>query len=149
MKVILRKDLVNLGGMGEIVNVRDGYARNYLIPRDYAYYASESAVKRLEIEKQQRNKRLAQEKVSAESVAAGLSDVQVSIAMKVGEEGKLYGSVTSSMIAQQLATKGYDIDKRNISIDESIKTLGVFDAKVRLHPEVSTNIKVWVISEEE
>ncbi|MFA7626569.1 MAG: 50S ribosomal protein L9 [Candidatus Kapaibacterium sp.] len=149
MKVILRKDLVNLGGMGEIVNVRDGYARNYLIPRDYAYYASESAVKRLEIEKQQRNKRLAQEKVSAESVAAGLSDVQISIAMKVGEEGKLYGSVTSSMIAQQLATKGYDIDKRNISIDESIKTLGVFDAKVRLHPEVSTNIKVWVISEEE
>lgn len=149
MKVILRKDLVNLGSMGEIVNVRDGYGRNYLIPRDYAYYASESAIKKLDIEKQQRGKKLAQEKVSAEAIAANLSEVQVSIAMKVGEEGKLYGSVTTAMIAQELMTKGFDIDKRNIVIEDSIKTLGVFDAKVRLHPEVSSNIKVWVISEEE
>lgn len=149
MKVILRKDLVNLGNMGEIVNVRDGYARNYLIPRDYAYYASEVAIKRLDIEKQLRNKRLAQEKVSAEAIASSLSEVQVSIAMKVGEEGKLYGSVTSTMVAQQLASKGFDIDKRHIVIEEAIKTLGVFDAKVKLHPEVSANIKVWVISEEE
>jgi large subunit ribosomal protein L9 len=149
MKVILRKDLVNLGSMGEIVNVRDGYGRNYLIPRDYAYYASESAIKKLDIEKQQRGKKLAQEKVSAEAIATNLSEVQVSIAMKVGEEGKLYGSVTTAMIAQELMTKGFDIDKRNIVIEDSIKTLGVFDAKVRLHPEVSSNIKVWVISEEE
>jgi large subunit ribosomal protein L9 len=149
MKVILRKDLLNLGDMGEIVTVRDGYARNYLIPRDYAYFASESAVKRLEIEKQHRNKKLAKEKVFAESIAASLSEVQVSIAMKVGEEGKLYGSVTPSMIAQELAAKGFDIDRRSIIIEDSIKTLGVFDAKVKLHPEVSSNIKVWVISEEE
>ncbi|MBX3043507.1 MAG: 50S ribosomal protein L9 [Candidatus Kapabacteria bacterium] len=149
MKVILRKDLVNLGSMGDIVNVRDGYGRNYLIPRDYAYYASETAIKRLDIEKQQRNKRLAQEKVSAETIASSLSEVQVSIAMKVGEEGKLYGSVTPTMIAQELSAKGFDIDKRHIVIEDSIKTLGVFDAKVKLHPEVSTNVKVWVISEEE
>lgn len=149
MKVILRKDLVNLGNMGEIVNVRDGYGRNYLIPRDYAYYASESAIKKLDIEKGQRNKKLAQEKVSAETIAASLSEVQVSIVMKVGEEGKLYGSVTTNMIAAELSAKGFDIDKRNIVIEDSIKTLGVFDAKVKLHPEVSSNIKVWVISEEE
>ncbi len=149
MKVILRKDLVNLGNMGEIVNVRDGYGRNYLIPRDYAYYASESAIKKLDIEKGQRNKKLAQEKVSAETIAASLSEVQVSIVMKVGEEGKLYGSVTTAMIATELNAKGFDIDKRNIVIEDSIKTLGVFDAKVKLHPEVSSNIKVWVISEEE
>lgn len=149
MKVILRKDLVNLGDMGEVVNVRDGYARNYLIPRDYAYYASESAIKRLDIEKQQRNKRAAQEKVVAENLAASLAEVQVSIAMKVGEEGKLYGSVTSTMIATELSNKGYNIDKRNILIEDSIKTLGVFDAKVKLHPEVQVNVKVWVISEEE
>lgn len=148
MKVILRKDLLNLGNMGEIVNVRDGYARNYLIPRDYAYYASESAIKRLEIEKQHRNKRLAQEKVTAESLAASLADVQISIAMKVGEEGKLYGSVTTTMIAQELNNKGFDIDRRHIIIEDAIKTLGVFDAKVRLHPEVTTSIKVWVISAE-
>ena len=149
MKVILRKDLVNLGNMGEIVNVKDGYGRNYLIPRDYAYYASESAVKRLEIEKQHRNKKLAKEKVAAEVVAANLSEVQVSIAMKVGEEGKLYGSVTNAMVAHELSLKGYEIDKRAIIIDESIKTLGVFDAKVKLHPYVVANIKVWVSSEEE
>lgn len=149
MKVILRKDLVNLGDMGEIVNVRDGYARNYLIPRDYAYFASESAIKRLEIEKQHRSKKLAKEKGAAEILAANLSEVQVSIAMKVGEEGKLYGSVTNTMIAQELSQKGYEVDKRNIIIEDSIKTLGVFDAKVKLHPEVTANIKVWVISEEE
>lgn len=149
MKVILRKDLLNLGEMGEIVNVRDGYARNYLIPRDYAYYASESAVKRLEIEKQHRAKKLAKEKVYAESLANSLAEVQVSVAMKVGEEGKLYGSVTPTMIAQELTIKGFNIDKRNIIVDNSIKTLGVFDAKIKLHPEVTANIKVWVISEEE
>jgi large subunit ribosomal protein L9 len=149
MKVILRKDLVNLGDMGEIVNVRDGYARNYLIPRDYAYFASESAIKRLEIEKQHRSKKLAKEKVAAEVVAGNLSEVQVSIAMKVGEEGKLYGSVTPAMVAQELATKGFNIDKRNVLIEDAIKTLGVFDAKIKLHPEVSASVKVWVISEEE
>ncbi len=149
MKVILRKDLLNLGEMGEIVNVRDGYARNYLIPRDYAYYASESAIKRLEIEKQHRAKKLAKEKVYAESLANSLAEVQVSVAMKVGEEGKLYGSVTPTMIAHELTIKGFNIDKRNIIVDNSIKTLGVFDAKIKLHPEVTANIKVWVISEEE
>lgn len=149
MKVILRKDLLNLGNMGEIVNVRDGYGRNYLIPRDYAYYASESAIKKLEIEKQHRTKKLAKEKVAAEVIANSLSEVQISIAMKVGEEGKLYGSVTPTMIAQELSAKGFDIDRRNIIIEDSIRTLGVFDAKVKLHPEVSSNIKVWVISEEE
>jgi large subunit ribosomal protein L9 len=149
MKVILRRDVENLGSMGDLVNVKDGYARNFLIPRDLAYYASESAIKKLEGEKRQKAKRLAQEKVNAEQLANKISELQISIQMKVGEEGKLYGSVTSAMISQELAKKGFDIDKRLISFDDTIKTLGVFDAKIKLHPEVSTTLKVWVISEEE
>lgn len=149
MRIILRQDIYNLGKMGEIVNVKDGYARNYLIPRSYAYFATDAAVKRLEIEKRQRAKKLEQEKGVAEKLAAQLSDVQVSIAMKVGDEGKLYGSVTPAMVAQELSLRGHEIDRRVIIIEEPIKTLGVFDAKVKLHPEVTTTIKVWVISEED
>ena len=149
MKVILRKDIISLGSMGQVVNVKDGYARNYLIPRDYAYYASDAAIKRLEVEKKQHSKKLAAEKGKAEELAAKLADIQVSIAMKVGEEGRLFGSVTPQMIAQEISTKGYEIDRRTIVIEEPIKTLGVFDAKIKLHPEVFAMVKVWVISEEE
>ena len=149
MKVILRRDVDKLGAMGELVTVKDGYARNFLIPRDLAYYASETAVKRLGAEKRQKAKRLAQEKVNAEKLAARLSEVQISIAMKVGEEGKLYGSVTPAMISAELSTKGFEIDKRIITFDDTIRSLGVFDAKIKLHAEVATTVKVWVISEEE
>ncbi|MBS3999257.1 MAG: 50S ribosomal protein L9 [Desulfobulbaceae bacterium] len=149
MRIILRQDILNLGKMGQIVTVKDGYARNYLIPRSYAYFATDSAVKRLEVEKKQRAKKLEHEKVIAEKLASQISDVQVSIAMKVGEEGKLYGSVTPAMIAQELSLRGHDIDRRVIIIEDAIKTLGVFDAKVKLHPEVIATIKVWVISEED
>lgn len=149
MKVILRKDVENLGEMGDVVTVKDGFARNYLIPREMAYFASEGAVKRLEVEKKQYEKRLALEKVKAEDIASKIADVQVSVAMKVGEEGRLYGSVTPQMIAQELSLRGYDFDKRSIVIEEPIKTLGVFDVKLKLHPEVVSTLKVWVISEEE
>ncbi|HRP02000.1 MAG TPA: 50S ribosomal protein L9 [Candidatus Kapabacteria bacterium] len=148
MKVILRRDLDNLGAMGDLVTVKDGYARNFLIPRDLAYYASETAIKKLEAEKKQKAKKLAIEKVNAENLAAKLSELQVSIPMKVGEEGKLFGTVTSAMISAELANKHFEIDRRMISFDDTIKSLGVFDAKIKLHPEVVTTIKVWVISEE-
>lgn len=148
MKVILRRDVDNLGAMGELVTVKDGYGRNFLIPRDLAYYASESAIKKLDAEKRQRAKRLATEKVNAENLAAKLAELQVSITMKVGDEGKLFGSVTPAMIAAELVKKGFEIDRRLISFDDAIKSLGVFDAKIKLHPEVVTSIKVWVISED-
>jgi len=148
MKVILRKDVTTLGRIGEIVTVKDGYGRNYLIPRNYAYYATPSAMRTLEVEKKQYAKRLAKEKSTFESLALELADKQVSIAMKVGEEGKLYGSVTPAMIAQELTIFGYDIDKRLIHIEEPIRSLGVFDVKIKLHPDVVATIKVWVISEE-
>lgn len=149
MKVILRQDVNKLGTMGEVVTVKDGFARNYLIPREMAYYASEGAMRRLDYEKKQYDKRLAQMKVEADKVAGKLEDIQVSVAMKVGEEGRLYGSVTPQMIASELNLRGFDIDRRNIVIEEAIKSLGIFDIKVKLHPEVISTLKVWVISEEE
>jgi large subunit ribosomal protein L9 len=148
MKVILRQDVTNLGIMGSTVNVKPGYARNFLIPRELAYFATPSALRAFEVEKKQFEKLRALEKADAEQIAIQLADLQISISMKVGEEGKLYGSVTNQMIAQELSLRGFEIDKRHILIDESIKSLGVFDVKVKLHSEVSSNLKIWVISEE-
>ncbi len=150
MKVILRKDLENLGKIGDVVTVKDGYARNYLIPRGYAYYASEGAIRAIEIEKKRKLKKLEQERSKAEAFARDLSQIQITIPMKVGEEGKLYGSVTPLIIAEYLKQEhNIEIDKKLIILDEPIKSLGIFDVKIKLFQDISTTIKVWVINEEE
>ncbi len=149
MKVILRQDIMGLGIMGAVVNVKDGYARNYLIPREMAYYATDAAIKRIEVEKKQYAKQVAEMKVQAEAIAEKLANEQVTLAMKVGEEGKLYGSVNPQMIADELKIKGFEIDRRNILIEDPIKSLGVFSVKIKLHPEIICPLKVWVISEDE
>jgi large subunit ribosomal protein L9 len=150
MKVILRKDLEKLGKVGDIVNVKDGYARNYLIPRGYAYYATEGAIRAIEIEKKRMMKRIEQERARAEEFAQQLRQIQLTIPMKVGEEGKLYGSVNPIIISEYLKNEhNIDIDKRQILLDEPIKSLGVFDVKIKLFQDISATIKVWVISDEE
>jgi len=148
MKVILRQNIETLGKIGEVVNVKDGYARNYLIPRSFAYFATQKAVRSLDQEKKQHERRQAREKTSAEQLAIEFADLQISIPMKVGEEGRLYGSVTNQMIANELSQRGYEIDKRNIMIEDSIKSLGIFDVKVKLYTDVYAYLKIWVISEE-
>ncbi len=148
MKIILRQNIEKLGSIGDLVTVKDGYARNYLIPRQMAYFATPGAEKRLEIERRQYDKKMARAKEQAELTAAKLAELQISVPMAVGEEGKLFGSVTPQMIAQELEVRGFTIDRRSITIEEPIKSLGVFDVKVKLHPEVSGNLKVWVISQE-
>lgn len=148
MKVILRKDVDNLGKMGEVVTVKNGYARNYLIPKELAYFATKHAERQIEVEKIQWAKKQAKEREAAVTIAEKLEEMQISIPMKVGDEGKLYGSVTQQMIAQELSLRGYDIDKRDIVLDEPIKTLGVFNVKVRLHSDVMGHLRIWVISEE-
>lgn len=148
MKVILRQNVENLGAMGEVVTVKDGHARNFLLPRGLAYIATAKAEKVLQQEKKQYAKKMAQEKSAAELVAQQLAELQVSVAMKVGEEGKLYGSVTPQMIAQELALRGYTIDKRHILIEDPIRSLGVFDINVKLYQDVTATLKIWVISEE-
>ena len=149
MKIILRKNVQNLGTIGDVVNVKDGYARNFLFPRELAYLATDSSLKRIEIEKRKILSKMAKEKEVAEKLAETLSNVQLSISMKVSEEGQLYGSVTNQMIADKLTEQNFDIDKRNVLMEESIKTLGIYDVKVKLHAEVTANIKVWVINEAE
>ncbi len=148
MEIILRKEVQNLGTIGDTVNVKNGYARNYLIPRNLAYVATDGARKRIELEKRQYAKQMIKEKEGAEMLSEQLSELQVSIPMKVGEEGRLYGSVTPQMIAQELSVRGFNIDRRVIVIEDPIKSLGVFDVKVKLHPEVTATLKIWVISEE-
>jgi len=149
MKVILRQDVENLGKMGDIVEVRDGYARNYLIPRGLAYYASEGAIRRLEQEKRQYQRRLERERISAQELAAQLEQLVLSIPMRVGEEGRLFGSVTPQMIADELSLRGFTIDRRAIVLEEPIRSLGTFEVKIKLHPEVVATVKLWVTSTEE
>lgn len=146
MKVILRQDVDKLGVIGDAVNVKDGYARNFLIPRGMAYYASPKALRMIEAEKKQHASKMQKLKESAEHLAMKLGDVQITIPMQVGEEDRLFGTVTTPMIAQELADRGYDIDRRSIIIEEPIRSLGIFDVKIKLHPEVMATIKVWVIS---
>lgn len=147
MKVILRKDLETLGKVGEIVNVKDGYARNYLIPKKIAYTALKGNIRALEEEKKSLNIKVNQELTAAETLSVELEKVSVTIPIQVGEEEKIFGSVTTQMISDALKEKGFDIDKRKIEMGDQIKALGIYELNVKLHPSVSTNVKVWVVRE--
>ncbi|UCG74698.1 MAG: 50S ribosomal protein L9 [Gemmatimonadota bacterium] len=147
-RVILRQDVTDLGRAGEIVDVKAGYARNYLIPQGLAYAASEGNVRRLENERRQARVSVEREKERAEGLAAELEGRSVSFKVRAGEEGRLFGSVTSVDIAEQLARDGVVIDRRDIMLDEPIKELGVFRVPVRLHADVRPELTVWVVAEE-
>lgn len=148
MKIILRQDVENLGNIGEIVTVKPGFARNYLIPNQLAYFATDGAIRALETEKKQYQAKMAKVRQESEATAAQLAELQITISMPVGEEGRLFGSVTAPMIAQELELRGFRVDKRNIMIDEPIKSLGIFDVKVKLMTDVVAPLKVWVIGQE-
>ncbi len=148
MKIILRQNVENLGNIGEIITVKPGFARNYLIPNQLAYYATVGAIRALETEKKQYEARMAKARQASEAVAAQLAEMQITISMPVGEEGRLFGSVTAPMIAQELELRGFRVDKRNVMIDEPIKTLGIFDVKVKLMTDVVAPLKIWVISQD-
>ena len=147
MKVILRQNYEPLGKIGEVVDVKDGYARNYLLPHKIAYTALKGNIQALEEEKKQAAKKTQQELKAAEETATELEKVSVTIPVQVGEEDKIFGSVTAQMIADALKEKSYDIDKRKIEIEETIKTLGIYSVSIKLHPSVSAKIKVWVVRE--
>ncbi len=147
MDVILRKDHEKLGTVGEKVVVKDGYARNYLIPRGFAYVATEGALRALGEEKKQSERRTSKELKSTEKIAQELEKVSITIQMKVGEDEKLFGSVTSQMIADSLKEKGFEIDKRVIDLEEPIKALGIYTVNVKLHQSVIGKVKVWVVRE--
>lgn len=147
MQVILTEDIYNLGKSGEIVNVRDGYGRNYLLPRKLAVLASERNLKQLDHEKAVIAARQAKLKGAAEEQAKALGSVTVKITRKVGEQDKLYGSVTALDIAEGLAAAGKKVDRRQIHLPDPIKTVGTHEIEIRLHRDVTAKISVVVSGE--
>lgn len=147
MKIILREDVENLGKSGELVEVRNGYGRNFLLPRGMAVLANEKNVRQLDHERKVISAKLAKMKAGAMEIAGKLVQVQVKIARKVGEQNKLFGSVTTLDIADALASQGVRVERRQIHLGEPIKTTGSFDVEVRLHPEVPAKVKVEVVPE--
>jgi large subunit ribosomal protein L9 len=147
MKIILRKEHDKLGAAGTVVDVKDGYARNYLIPRGIAYPADAGSMRALEEEKRQQSRRDSRALHASEKVAHELEKVSLTLKMKVGEDEKLFGSVTSQMIAEALKEKGFEVDKRTIELEEPIKALGIYTVDVKLHQNVTGKLKVWVVHE--
>jgi len=148
MEVILRETITKLGHAGEIVKVKDGYARNFLIPKGLAYQATAGNKKRVESEAVRRAQRSAAERSDAEVLAERLNDLSIEFTVKAGEGDKLFGSITSSDIAERLAERGYRIDKRIIELEEPIKMIGIYAVPIRLHSEVKAEVRVWVVKEE-
>jgi large subunit ribosomal protein L9 len=146
-RVLLREDIDNLGARGEIVRVKAGYARNYLLPRKMAVEATAGNVKQIEAERAALMKREARDKATAEQQAAQVKSISLNFTRKVGEHGILYGSVTSMDIAEALRAKGYEIDRRRIQLREPIKETGEFTVNVKLHREVVVEVPVTVTGE--
>ena len=147
MEVILRNAIDKLGHPGDIVTVSAGYARNYLVPRGFAYPATEGNKKRIAQEKNRLEAAENDRREAAESIAERLGEVSLTFAARVGDEGKLFGSVTTSDIAHQLEAQGFKVEKRQIELNEPIKALGVYRVGVRLHADVKPEIKVWIIKQ--
>lgn len=145
MEVILHESVPNLGEVGDIVNVKDGYARNYLLPRKIAVAASKSNVRELEHQKKVAETKKAQLKIKAEEMAKKLASVSITISKEAGEEDKLFGTITTMEIANALRQEGWTVDKRHIKLQEPVKKIGVFDVSLRLHPEVDGTFKLWVV----
>ena len=147
MKVILREDVPSLGKGGEVVEVKPGYGRNFLLPRGLAVAANPRNVREIEHQKQVASAKAAKAKASAEALARRLADTPVSLKRKVGEQDKLYGSVTAMDIAEALGQRGLPIDRRSIDLPEPIKTVGEFEVPVKLNREVAGKVKVKVEAE--
>ncbi len=149
MKIILKEDVDNVGRAGELVDVKPGYARNFLVPRGLAMVYNSANQAMYEREKKRIAQKQEKEKTAAQAMAAQLESVSVTISAAVGEEDRMFGSVTSQDIVDSLKAQGIEIDKRRILLNEPIKSLGLFDVDVKLHTEVIGKIKVWVVKKEE
>jgi large subunit ribosomal protein L9 len=147
VQIILRQAMDNLGEIGEVVDVKPGYARNFLIPQGIAYEATEANQKRFEEERRHILERSARDLDRARAAAERIEGQSVSFTVRAGEEGKLFGSVTANDIATALAEQGVEVDRHLIRLDEPIKQLGVYKVSVRLHAEVRPEVTVWVIAE--
>jgi large subunit ribosomal protein L9 len=145
MEVILRQAVESLGKPGDVVKVSNGYARNYLLPHGVAFEATPGNLKRIQQERERLEAAENERREAAQAYATKLEQVQLTFSARVGEEGKLFGSVTSADVAQQLEAQGFHIEKRQIDLHEPIKALGVYRIPIRLHADVKPEIRVWVI----
>ena len=147
MEIILRQAVENLGSPGDVVKVKSGYARNYLLPHGLAYEATPGNLKRIQQERDRLNAAENERRTAAQTQAERLEQVSLTFSARVGEEGKLFGSVTTADIAQQLEAQGFHIEKRQIDLHEPIKALGVYRVPIRLHADVKPEVRVWVIKQ--
>ena len=145
MKIVLKQDIDKLGTTGDIVEVADGYGRNYLLPRGLALKATLGAEKVAKQIKKATGRKIQEEKTNLDELAKKLSKLSLTIPVQVGEDEKMYGSVTSIDIANMLKQEGIEIDKKKIILKEPIKKLGVFNIQIKLHPKVTAEVKIWVI----
>ena len=145
MKVILTQDIPSLGTKTQVVEVKPGYARNYLLPQGKAMLAGAGNLKQLERKIQAEALTLSKKKAEAEAQAKILNEVSCTAAVQAGEDDKLFGSVTAADISELLAAQGVKLDKRKLILEQPIKVLGVYNIPVKLHPEVEANIKLWVV----
>lgn len=147
MELILREDVQGLGTRGDVVSVKAGYARNYLLPRGLAVLATEAQKRVLEKETKLREIRDEKIKSNLSAAAEKMRDLSTTIVVQAGEEDKLYGSVTAHDIAEAIAKQGFDVDQKQVMLDEPIKKLGIYTVPVRLHREIEVSVKVWVVKE--
>jgi large subunit ribosomal protein L9 len=150
VKLILREDVPKVGEAGEIVSVKPGYARNYLLPQDLAYEATEASIRQLEQERERAEQRARRDYLEARRRASQLEDVQLTFHARAGEESKLFGSIGTADIADRLNAQelDFEVDRKDVELDEPIKALGVYNVAIKLHADVRPEIKVWVIKEE-
>jgi large subunit ribosomal protein L9 len=147
MEVILRQAVDNLGKPGEVVKVSNGYARNYLLPHGIAFEATPGNLKRIQLERDRLDAAENERRETARTLAERLEQVSLTFSARVGDEGKLFGSVTAADIASQLEGQGFTVEKRQIDLHEPIKALGVYRVPIRLHADVKPEIRVWVIKQ--
>ena len=147
MEIILRQAVENLGKPGDVVKVKSGYARNYLLPHGLAYEATPGNLKRIQQERDRLEAAENERRSAAQVIAEKLEQVSLTFSARVGEEGKLFGSVTAADVAQQLESQGFHVEKRQIDLHEPIKALGVYRIPVRLHADVKPEVRVWVIKQ--
>lgn len=144
MEVILSQDVPMLGKVGDVVKVKDGFARNLLLPKKLAYLATPVNLKRIEKVRQKKLAQYEEEKQKAESLAEKLNKVSCTVNVEVNDLDKLYGSISEADIAKALETEGFDIDKRSIILDKTVDQLGIFEVCIKLHSEVTAKIRLWV-----
>jgi len=146
MKVILTEDINNLGPAGEVVEVKDGYARNYLIPKNLAVKASKANLSRVEQIKTARANREERRKKKLATLAESLEGLSIDIPVQVGDDEKIYGAVTQHMVLEALRSRGFNLERKAVQLEEPIKQLGVYNIEIKLHAEVRPQVRIWVVS---